>query len=299
MKRLLLLAFLCLVSSSLKAQYPEFSKYYPEKKLFKQLQVKMVIDSTYWREEYDTLGRLIEKHYSRDTFSTVYKYEWKGDTLVRYHYCSFPGHADSLFRFERFAYNERKEIIFYVNCQDALRGVDGEINYIVDKFSYKDGRLFSHYSYLNLHKVPFSESLAFSDEDVRPITIFGFSYDKKGRLKTRKALEGYLQTQSTDGFHYDTRNRVTRTEVKIERHGLFCTGGIYNEPAKNYKYEERTKYKTNKRTVTQHTSYVLHGKRVRFKGNTIVYTQYPSELEKTEAHNGSVMHSYTYEFYDK
>jgi hypothetical protein len=306
MKSLTIIIGLFILTFDSYSQNSDFDMYYPENNLYKKLKVKSELDTIaspafhHYKKEFDTLGRQISWGYVENSVVTRFKYSRSGDTLWKFHYYTKNGVEHDIYEFDRYIYNSNGKIIVYENCRKSYYYGDNFSQFRVDKFFYDEtDRLTSELNFTNeKYNLPFAPTLTIPDSLLKLVMVYTYSYDKLNRLAIKKDMISKPNSRSVDSFFYDKNNRVIKITSR-KKHGFLGEFGV-----ENLCRVKLIKYETNKKTVTNYSTYTdwepFKVKETEHEVNEYIY--YPNGLERIWnlkiGHYDKTMLDYSiYEFY--
>jgi hypothetical protein len=212
----LLQGSLLLLTNIANAQIEKIDKYYPSNKLYKNLKVKTVIDSSAFQDssvrvnEYDEEGRPTHSYYKghRNEGSV---YVDKGDTLFRFMYW-YP-HSKGLYSAEQFIYDNKKQIIKYILYRNSYMG-PRKIIVSMDEFFYDEKQQVSSIIELYSHDYPDSlrENMPVNKDllEVRDVIYYEHRTNKGKLMIIGKHAFGKKDERATDTLFYDAQKRLVK-----------------------------------------------------------------------------------------
>jgi hypothetical protein len=209
---------LTIVSQIALCQIEEFHKYYQVDTIILKAKVKRSTDfptavpEQIYVTEYDKLGRQSSWYYKKDSVRTHYKYLTKKDTLLKYHYCTTKGVKDDYYKLEKFVYNEKKQIVYYLS-QNVNYGKDSNTTEIIlDKFQYDNNILTkSEHWYKKKYPTKFSIILLLNDTLLSLLYEYRYITNSKGQIINRMEKSAKPQFDGIDSFFYDNKNRLVKS----------------------------------------------------------------------------------------
>lgn len=275
MKTVSLILIVSLLTTVSHSQIKSMDGYYPENVLYRKLRVKSIIDTNasppghYYKKEFDTIGRQIAWYYIEDSVRTYFKYEKRGDTLIRLHFNTVNGREKPVYQFEKFLYNDKGKVELYQSCRRNYGSDDHTTQCEMSKFYYDDkSKLLTKLDYSeSKYKKKFSENMPLVDTLMRLVDVNHYFYDKGSRLIAKKQMTGRPEYRTIDSFFYDKSNRLVKTtsfqrqgylgefavgdlkgfeHIKYEKTGIVITSFI------TYRDWEITKLKTSEAEINQY-----------------------------------------------
>jgi|RhiMetdeSRZDD1v2_1073273.scaffolds.fasta_scaffold04428_16 hypothetical protein len=232
-KILLTLILSCIIQLAY-GQIEDFQKYYQIDSLIRKCKVKRSTDyptavpEQIYVTEYDKLGRQTSWYYLKDSVRTHYEYLTKKDTLLKYHYCSTNGKKDKYYKLEKFVYNSKNKIVYYLSQNENYGKDSNTAEVVVDRFYYEKSILIkSEHWYRKKYPTRFSVTLFPNDTLLKLLNEYQYVFNRKGQLISRMEKSDKPQFDGIDSFFYDTRNRLVKS-LNFRENGYVGEFRAYN-----------------------------------------------------------------------